>query len=449
MYMKKKISALLLLGGSGSRFGSSLPKQFHRLSGKKIYFYALEALIQSSLFDEILLVCHKDWKEEIAQETKEWPFIRVVEGGNTRQESSYRGLLQCSTPDLVLIHDGVRPFVSQRILFDNMQQALLHGAVDTCIASFDTIIHSEDQLSLTSIPERKTLLRGQTPQTFSYPLILSAHKRALEKNLCHISDDCRLVVEMGKKVFIVPGEETNIKITSPLDLFLAEQILRLHPQSVRPHSMSLKDKHYLVIGGSGGIGQQISSFLKKEGAIVSSASKSGSLYPLDLRDPKSIESFFSSFHQRFGPIDGLIHSAGYLKVKPLSLLSYEEMEEMIQVNFTGLVYSCKLAQIKEKGHIINIASSSFSRGRKEQAIYSASKAAVVNFTQALAEERPSLFVNALIPQRTQTPMRKTNFPNENPSELLSPEEVAKALIDLLKNSLTGSILEVKKQISLT
>ncbi len=446
MFKDKKISALLLMGGSGSRFGSHLPKQFHRLSGKRVYFYALEALVKSALFDEILLLCPKDWKEAVLQETKGLP-VKVLEGGITRQESSYQGLIHCSKPDIVLIHDAVRPFVSQKILLQNIEQALLHGAVDTCITSADTIIYSEDQQTLSSIPDRKKLLRGQTPQTFSYPLILSAHRNALEKNLSNISDDCRLVVDMGKKVAIAEGEEANIKITSKLDLFLAEQLLRIHPKIPRSLSGSLKNKHFLLIGASGGIGSAIFSHLQQEGALVSCVSRH-SAYRMDLRDPQSIESFFHTFHQTFGPIDGLIQSAGLLKVKPLDRLSYAEIEEMIHVNLSGLIYSCKLVQIKEKGHIINIASSSFSRGRKDQSVYSATKAAVVNFTQALAEERPNLYINALVPERTDTPMRKANFPHENSDDLISPKTVATALGQLLKDSsLTGSIIEVKKNSS--
>ncbi len=445
MYKNQKISAVLLMGGLGFRFQSTLPKQFHYLSGKRVYLYALDALARSGLFDEILLVCHKDWKETVAKETKKIPTVSIIEGGSSRQESSYLGLLHCSNPHLVLIHDAVRPFVSQRILLENIEHAFNFGAVDTCVASSDTIIYSEDQKILTSIPDRKRLLRGQTPQTFSYPLILEAHEHALKKKMNSVSDDCRLVVELGKNVSIVAGEESNIKITSKLDLFLAEQILRLQPKILPPSSASLKNKHFLLIGGNGGMGRAISSLLQKEGACVTSVSKLSSPWQMDLTQPKSIESFFSSFHRQHGPIDGLIQSAGVLTAKSLEELSLSEIEEMIQVNLFGLIYSCKLARIKEKGHIVNIASSSFFRGRKDQSIYSATKAAVVNFTQALSEEKPHLCINALIPQRTNTSMRRSNFPEEDVEELLSPECVAETVVELLKDSsTTGSLIEVKK-----
>ncbi len=128
-------------------------------------------------------------------------------------------------------------------------------------------------------------------------------------------------------------------------------------------------------------------------------------------------------------------------MKELKNLSAHEIEEMIRVNLTGLIFSFKWAQVKEGGHIINIASSSYARGRKGYAIYSSAKAGVVNFSQALAEERPELQVNVVVPQRTNTAMRHACFPEERADSLLAPEKVAASIIQLLKQSnLTGSIV---------
>jgi len=220
MYQNKRIAAILLMGGEGRRFGSSLPKQFHLLGGKKVFDHALDAFVATGLFDEILLVCHKDWmpREGVA---------RVVEGGNTRQESSYRGLKSFAVrPDIVLIHDGVRPFVTERILRENVRDAVAYGAVDTCIPSADTLVHAPGREVIASIPKREEFLRGQTPQTFQIDWILEAHEKAREDGIENASDDCGLVLRLGKPVRVVLGEERNLKITSELDLFLAEQILQ-------------------------------------------------------------------------------------------------------------------------------------------------------------------------------------------------------------------------------
>ena len=135
-------------------------------------------------------------------------------------------------------------------------------------------------------------------------------------------------------------------------------------------------------------------------------SRSAKEFAADLTSQDKAQKLFEAL----GPLDGLINSIGLLQVKELKNLSAHEIEEMIRVNLTGLIFSCKWAQVKEGGHIINIASSSYARGRKGYAIYSSAKAGVVNFSQALAEERPELQVNVVVPQRTNTAMRHACFP---------------------------------------
>lgn len=224
-----RIKAIITLAGEGMRFGSNLPKQFHSLSGKKIYLRCLEKFIHSQLFDEIILVCNEKWVNSVEEETNEYSSlpIKVVPGGATRQESSYNGVVACG-PDTqyVVVHDGVRPFVTEGIIRANVEAVMKYGAVDTCIPSTDTLVHSPSGEHIDSIPVRSQFLRGQTPQSFSYPLLLEAHERARRIGL-QVSDDCSLIVAMNQKVFIVKGDEHNIKITSQLDLFIAEQLLRL------------------------------------------------------------------------------------------------------------------------------------------------------------------------------------------------------------------------------
>lgn len=209
-----RIGAILLMAGSGCRFGSSIPKQFLTLGGKEMYRHALDLMIASGLFDEIVLVSHPDWLE--------LPHEKVIAGGNTRQESSLKGLLSFSSkPDIVLIHDAARPFVTEKILRDNVEAALEFGAVDTCIPSSDTLVYAPDGGRIEHIPKRAEYLRGQTPQTFRMDWILEAHERTRETNA---TDDCQLVLQSGKPVHIVAGDERNIKITTEFDLLIAEQI---------------------------------------------------------------------------------------------------------------------------------------------------------------------------------------------------------------------------------
>lgn len=209
------------MAGIGSRLGSPTPKQFHLLGSKKIYLHTLETFLASELFQQIILVCHPDWIDEVKNEIPSDPKILVITGGPTRQSSSLLGLQACKT-DFVMIHDAVRPFVSQEILEQNITAVQKHRAVDTCIPSADTIVHAENEKFVTSIPNRKKYLRGQTPQTFDYQLIFEAHQKT---KATESTDDCSLIVELGYPVAIVAGEENNIKITTELDIEIAEWIL--------------------------------------------------------------------------------------------------------------------------------------------------------------------------------------------------------------------------------
>ncbi|MBS0585938.1 MAG: 2-C-methyl-D-erythritol 4-phosphate cytidylyltransferase [Verrucomicrobia bacterium] len=203
-----RFGAILLLGGKSERFGTAIPKQFQELKGKKLYEHALKALTSFHLFEEIILV---------APEGVNLP--NSVTGGETRQLSSYKGLMALSKhTDYVLIHDGARPFLTHAILERHVEAVQKYQAVNTCIPSPDAINLVKDGKSF-SIAKRGEALRGQTPQSFSYSLILEAHKKSKMKDApC----DCSLILEAGHPVHIVEGSEKNFKITSRQDLAFAE-----------------------------------------------------------------------------------------------------------------------------------------------------------------------------------------------------------------------------------
>lgn len=216
-----RIKGILLMAGQGERFKSSLPKQFLPLAGKKVYQWTLDRFVSSRLFEEILLVCSPEMVSTVQNEVGN--HYRVIAGGSTRQESSYRALVACGpATDIVVIHDAVRPFVSQKILKENVESALRFQAVDTCIPSTDTLVYAPEGGKIQAIPKRSDYLRGQTPQSFAYPLVLEAHEKSTKKNA---TDDCQLVLDLGNPVSIVLGEEANFKITTPMDLLLAEMVL--------------------------------------------------------------------------------------------------------------------------------------------------------------------------------------------------------------------------------
>jgi len=457
MYKNFKVSLLLLLSGKGNRFQSDIPKQFHTLLKKKIYLYTLDVFYKLDIFDEIILVASKEWIDQVKKETFSYKNIKVIQGGKERQISAYNALKATSKADFVMFHDAVRPFVTKKIIIDNLDAVLKYRAVNTCIKSTDTLVQIDKNEKIYNIPDRSTFMRGQTPQTFEYNLILDAHKKALKNDIFAATDDCSLVLDQTL-IHVVQGSESNIKITTPADLILAEKILKsrkidlyqensnaikLENNSSRLNT-SLKNKIYAVVGASGGIGKEIIKLLKKENAKTIEISRT-SEYMANLENFCSIEKIFDKIYKKYGKIDGLINTAGLFLVKPFEKLSIEEIEKLINVNLLGLIYSCKEAKIKENGHIINISSSSYKDGRKDYGIYSATKAAVVNFTQSLAKENPNLKINVVAPQRTNTKMRKKFFPNEEKNLLLDPKKVAINIINILKENQTGKVIEIKNE----
>lgn len=221
MYRGKSVGLILLMAGSGQRFDLSLPKQFALLKETPLYQHTLRVFSRLNAIDETLLVCHPDFMDRVrAQE----PQALVVSGGRTRQESVYLGLKECKGVDIVIVHDAVRPFVSPSIILQNMDAAIDHGAANTCIPSADTIVHAP-QGKIAFIPKRSEYLRGQTPQTFRLPLLLEAHEEAQKEGIENASDDCQLVLRLGHPVFIVPGDESNFKITTKLDLLISNSYI--------------------------------------------------------------------------------------------------------------------------------------------------------------------------------------------------------------------------------
>jgi 2-C-methyl-D-erythritol 4-phosphate cytidylyltransferase len=212
----KDCTAILLMGGQGLRIGESTPKQFLPLGKKLLYEYSLATFSSSLYFDEIILVSNIPSIGPLPSN------VRIVQGGETRQESSFIGLSSCKKETkFVVIHDVARPFITHEILKRNIDAVLQYHAVNTCIPSPDTINSSHTTL-VEQILDRKISYLGQTPQSFSYPLILEAHQKTKRTN---VSDDCALVHELGHPIQIVLGSPLNFKITTPFDLELANFFL--------------------------------------------------------------------------------------------------------------------------------------------------------------------------------------------------------------------------------
>jgi 2-C-methyl-D-erythritol 4-phosphate cytidylyltransferase len=224
-----KVSAIIPAAGLGIRMGSNVPKQFLLLDGKPILHHTLSVLDQCSIVDEIVLVVSEKEIENTQQQVKDsHPKVtKVIAGGKQRQDSVGNGLKSLdSKTDIVVVHDGVRPFVSPDLIRETVEAARDFGAAITAIPVSDTIkkVNAEGWVERTV--DRSGLWRVQTPQTFQVSLLKEAFEKAQADDY-YGTDESSLIEYLGKEVKIIPGSEFNIKITRSEDLVLGEKIAAL------------------------------------------------------------------------------------------------------------------------------------------------------------------------------------------------------------------------------
>lgn len=229
MSEKLKNYGVILASGTGSRYGSDIPKQFVKIGSKTLLEWAIEVFEKSEHINKIILVITPEYKElaeDIVNKNHYKKIEKILNGGAIRKESSYIGINAIEENEAnVLIHDCARPFVTEKIIEDCVEALRTHNAVNVAISSSDTIVEVENGF-ITGILDRKKLKRCQTPQCFKLSLIKKAHE--ISRNDTNFTDDCGLVVKYNlDKVFIVDGDEENIKITYPSDIYTAEGICRI------------------------------------------------------------------------------------------------------------------------------------------------------------------------------------------------------------------------------
>lgn len=223
--------AIILAGGSGSRFGADMPKQFLKVAGKMIIEHTIEAFERHPQIDEIALVSRKDFIEEMEQLAPKNGYMKlrkVLCGGKERYHSSLAAIeAYTNDDDRLLIHDGVRPLISERVITDCIKALDTFDAVDVAVPTTDTIIELSEDGSISRIPQRRLLRNVQTPQCFRRETIARAFELALKDPDFFPTDDCSLVHKYLPEtpIHVVEGESTNIKITYPEDLALAERML--------------------------------------------------------------------------------------------------------------------------------------------------------------------------------------------------------------------------------
>ena len=221
---------VIVAAGTGSRMNMGINKQFIKLEGKEIIAYTIEKFYNNSNIEDIVVVVKEDESEFFKKEILDkynFKNVKIAYGGKERQDSVYNGLKFLDEKcDVVLIHDGARPFVSDKIIDKSIEEAKEHKAIVVGVPVKDTIKVIDNDKNIVDTPNRSVLWAVQTPQTFDYNILIDAYKDAF-KNKFYGTDDAMLVERIGYKVKMLEGSYNNIKITTQEDLNIGSQILRV------------------------------------------------------------------------------------------------------------------------------------------------------------------------------------------------------------------------------
>lgn len=227
--MKPYCTAIIMAAGKGKRMGTEISKQFLPVCGKEILAWTVEKFEKSPFIDEMILMASKDGMEDIKALSLKYGWKKlslIAEGGKERQNSVANGLSCLSEKtEIVLIHDGVRPFVTEEMIAESIQGALECGACIIGVPAKDTIKICGNNGMALETPNRSTLWQIQTPQTFRRDLICKAYQKAEEEGFLG-TDDASVAEFAGENVLVRQGSYRNIKITTKEDLLIAEAFLK-------------------------------------------------------------------------------------------------------------------------------------------------------------------------------------------------------------------------------
>lgn len=230
------IYGVILAGGIGSRMGGDKPKQYLNINNKPIIIYTIEKFFTEPAFEKIIVLCPKQWVEHTKNLIEKHlspaqSRIAVINGGDTRNETIMNAIKfiedegNLDEDTIIVTHDSVRPFVTHRIIRENIEFCEKYGACDTVIPATDTIVEAENGKSISNIPDRSKMYQGQTPQSFKALRLKELYNSLTEDEKTILTDAAKILVLKGDTVALVEGETFNIKLTHPYDLRIARTLL--------------------------------------------------------------------------------------------------------------------------------------------------------------------------------------------------------------------------------
>jgi 2-C-methyl-D-erythritol 4-phosphate cytidylyltransferase len=491
---------IVLAGGIGRRIGRPIPKQFLLLGGKPLIVHVLEKARAITEIERVIITCpeaHLEATREIVENHRLGAKVECVVGGESRQESAYKGLIALGDGfDSVIIHEAVRPLVSVddfRRLMDAPDENAMFG-----IPIPFTVIKGHDVIE--ALLERDELVNVQLPQKFNRAKLLAAHEAARADGR-DFTEDASLYFEYAKEpVRILPGMDYNIKITVPTDTVTAQPLLRvregagadppghgLQHQDHRAHGHRdgrgdllgphraagvTMGKVCVITGASQGIGRAAAVEMSRQAdvdVIVLVARNADGLVatesamapgkqvrrlPYDLGDLDGIPALVEQVCTEFGGIDLLLNVAGYAEPRALLDTTADNLVRTFTINvFAMLVMIREFVRFNDgrPAKVLNVASTAGITARPGWVAYAASKAAVVSLSATLAEELAGsgVKVYTISPGRTATELRRTLAPDEDPSTIMQPEQVARVIKTLLADdelTLDGQNIIVRQQL---
>lgn len=227
---------VILAGGIGSRMGGDKPKQYLTVKDKPIIIYTIEKFLVVPEFEKVIVLCPKQWVEHTKNLIEKHiapakDKVAVIEGGSTRNETIMNAIKliesegKLNDDTVIVTHDSVRPFVTHRIIEENIKAAEEFGACDTVVPATDTIVEAMDNTTISNIPDRSKMYQGQTPQSFKALKLKNMYESLTDEEKDILTDAAKIFVIKGEKVALVQGETYNMKITYPYDLRVAKSLL--------------------------------------------------------------------------------------------------------------------------------------------------------------------------------------------------------------------------------
>ena len=227
---------VILAGGIGSRMGGDKPKQYLTVKDKPIIIYTIEKFLVVPEFEKVIVLCPKQWVEHTKNLIEKHiapakDRVAVIEGGSTRNETIMNAIKlienegNLNDDTIIVTHDSVRPFVTHRIIEENIKAAEEFGACDTVVPATDTIVEAIDNATISNIPDRSKMYQGQTPQSFKALKLKNMYESLTDEEKDILTDAAKIFVIKDEKVALVQGETFNMKITYPYDLRVAKSLL--------------------------------------------------------------------------------------------------------------------------------------------------------------------------------------------------------------------------------